>query len=121
MSVGLLVILLLMIVPGAAGFTGVRTMRGLTSYLTGKHDESGIIWRIKVGVIEAAAALQNAVEIGTEGEIATAHFWYSELEGRTEHYKNMPAGSKGKSARRLETSHLEFNDLYEEVRGKLLA
>jgi methyl-accepting chemotaxis protein len=121
MSAGLLVMLLLMIVPGAAGVTGVRTMRGLTSALAGKHDESRAIWTIKVAVIEASAALRDAVEIGTEGEIATAHFWHSELEGRTERYKSMLAGSKAESAQRLETSHREFNDLYEEYRGKLQA
>jgi len=122
MSVGLLVMLLLMIVPGAAGFTSVRNIGGLTSALAGQHDESRTIWTIKVAVIETSAALEDAVEIGTEGEIATAHFWYSELEARTEHYKNMPAGgSKAELAQRLETSHLEFNNLYEEVRGKLQA
>lgn len=121
MSVGLLVMLLLMIVPGAAGFTSVRNIGGLTSALAGQHDESSAIWTIKVAVIETSDALGDAVEIGTEGEIATAHFWYSELEARTEHYKNMSAGGKAELAQRLETSHLEFNDLYEEVRGKLQA
>jgi methyl-accepting chemotaxis protein len=119
MSVGLLIMLLLMIVPGAAGFTSVRNIRRLTSALAGKHDESRAIWTIKVAVIKTSAALGDAVEIGTEGEIATAHFWYSELETRTEQYKNMSAGGKAELAQRLETSHLEFNDLYEEVRGKL--
>ncbi|HID64153.1 MAG TPA: HAMP domain-containing protein [Anaerolineae bacterium] len=121
MSVGLLVMLLLMVVPGAAGFTAIRTMRGLTSALADKHDESRAIWMIKVAVIETSAALEDAVEIGTEGEIATAHFWHSELEGRTEHYKSMPTGSETELSQRLETSRLEFNELYEEYRGKLLA
>jgi len=121
MSVGLLVMLLLMIVPGAAGFTSVRNIHGLTSALAGQHDESRTIWTIKVAVIETSAALEDAVEIGTEGEIATAHFWYSELEARTEYYKNMSAGGKAELAQRLETSRLEFNNLYEEVRGKLQA
>ncbi|TEU17855.1 MAG: HAMP domain-containing protein [Anaerolineales bacterium] len=121
MSLGLLVMLLLMIVPGAAGVTAARTMRGLTSALADKHDESRAIWTIKVAVIKTSAALGDAVEIGTEGEIATAHFWHSELEARTEHYKNISAGGKAELAQRLETSHLEFNDLYEEVRGKLQA
>lgn len=119
MSAGLLIMLLLMIVPGAAGFTSVRNIRGLTSALAGKHDQSRAIWTIKVAVIKTSAALGDAVEIGTEGEIATAHFWYSELETRTEQYKNMSAGGKAELAQRLETSHLEFNDLYEEYRGKL--
>jgi methyl-accepting chemotaxis protein len=85
MSVGLLVMLLLMIVPGAAGFTSVRNIGGLTSALAGQHDESSAIWTIKVAVIETSAAF------------------------------------KAELAQRLETSHLEFNNLYEEVRGKLQA
>jgi HAMP domain-containing protein len=121
MSIGLLVILLLMIVPGAAGFTAVRTIRGLTSTLAGEHDESRAIWMIKVAVTEVSAALEDAVEIGTEGEIATAHFWHSELEGRTEDYKKYADRSEAELTQRLETSHLEFNDLYEEYRGKLQA
>ena len=121
MSVGLLVMLLLMIVPGAAGFIGVRTMHGLTSTLADKHDEGRAIWTIKVAAIKTSAALENAVEIGTEGTIAMAYFWHSELEGRTERYKSMSAGSKAELAQRLETSHLEFNDLYEEYRDKLQA
>jgi len=116
MNLGLLVMLLLMIVPGAAGSTSVGTMRGLTSALADKHDESRTIWNMKVAVIETSAALGDAVEIGTEGEIATAHFWYSEL---VERYKSMPTGSSAELAQRLETSHLQFNNLYEEYRGKL--
>jgi methyl-accepting chemotaxis protein len=121
MSVGFLVMLLLVIASGAAGFTGVRTMRILTAALAGRHDESRAIWMTKVAVIEASAALENAVEIGTEGEIATAHFWHSELEGRTEDYKKYAHRSEAELAQRLEASHLEFNTLYEEYRGKLLA
>lgn len=122
MSVGLLVMLLLIIVLGTAGFTAVRTMRELTSALAGKHDESHAIWMIKVAVIETSAALGNAAETRTEGEIATAHFWHSELEERTKHYKGvLAAGGKPEPTQRLETSYLEFNDLYEEYRGKLLA
>jgi HAMP domain-containing protein len=121
LTLGFLVMLLLVIASGVVGFTTVRTMRELTSALAGKHDRSRAIWTIKVAVIETSAALEDAVEIGTEGEIATAHFWHSELEERTEHYKNMPAGSKAESAQKLETSHLEFNDLYNEYRGKLQA
>lgn len=121
LSLGFLVMLLLVIASGAAGFTAVRTMRGLTSALAGKHDESHAIGTIKVAVIETSAALEDAVEIGTEGEIAMAHFWHSELEGRIEHYKSMPTESEAELAQRLETSHLEFNDLYEEIRGRLQA
>jgi len=121
MSLGLLAMLLLMIVPGAGGLTGVRTMRGLTSALASKHDESRAIWMTKVAVIGASTALENAVEIGTEGEIATAHFWYSELEARTEDCKKYADRSEAELAQRLETSHLEFSDLYEEYRSKLLA
>jgi len=121
MSLGLLVMLLLMIVPGAGGLTGVRTMRGLTSALTDKHDVSRTIWTIKVAVIETSAALGDAVEIGTDGEIAMAHFWYSELEGRTENYKSMPAASNAELIQKLETSQLEFKNLYEEYRSKLQA
>ena len=121
MSLGLLLLLLLMIVPGAAGFTGVRTMRGLTSALADKHDESRATWAIKVAVIETSAALGDAVEIGTEGRAALAYFWHSELEGRTERYESMSAGSEAELAQRLETSHLEFNNLYEEYEGKLRA
>jgi methyl-accepting chemotaxis protein len=121
MSVGLLVMLLLMIVPGAAGFTGTRTMSGVTSALADKHDESRAIWTIKVAVIETNAALGHAAGIGTDGEIAMAHFWHSELERGIEHYKSMPAGSNADLSQRLETSHLEFNTLYGEYRGKLQA
>ena len=121
MGVGLLVMLLLMIVPGAAGVTAARTMRGLTSDLADKHDESRAIWTIKVAVIETSAALGDAVETGTDGEIALAHFWHSELEERIEQYNSMAAGSKSESAQRLETSRLEFNNLYEEYRGRLQA
>jgi methyl-accepting chemotaxis protein len=121
MGLGLLVIILLMIIPGAAGLIGVRTMRGLTSALAEEHDDSRATWTTKVAVIETSAALADAVEIGTEGEIATAHFWHSELEGSTEYYKSMPTEGKAELAQRLEASHLEFNDLYEEYRGKLLA
>ena len=118
MSLGLLVMLLLMIVPGAAGSTSVGIMRGLTSALADKHDESRTIWNMKVAVIETSAALGDAVEIGTDGEIAMAHFWYSEL---VERYKSMPTGSSAELAQRLETSHLQFNNLYEEYRSKLQA
>ena len=118
MSLGLVVMLLLMIVPGTAGSTSVGTMRGLTSALADKHDESRTIWNMKVAVIETSAALGDAVEIGTDGEIAMAHFWYSEL---VERYKSMPTGSSAELAQRLETSHLAFSDLYEEYRGKLQA
>lgn len=118
MSLGLLVMLLLMIVPGAAGVTAARTMGGLTSTLGNKHDESRAIWTTKVAVIETSTALGDAVEMGTDGEIAMAHFWYSEL---VERYKSMPAGSNAELTQRLETSHLQFNNLYEEYRGKLQA
>ena len=121
MSVGLLVMLLLTIVAGAAGVIAIRTMRELTSALADKHDESGAIWAIRAAVTETGAALGDAVEIGTEGQIATAHFWHSQLEGRTEHYQSMPTGSKAELTQRLETSQLEFNDLYEEYRSKLQA
>lgn len=121
MSLGFLVMLLLVIASGVAGFTTVSTMRGLTSALASKHDESRAIWTIKVAVIETNAALGNAVDVGTEGEIATAYFWHSELEKRAEQYKSMPTGSKAKSAPKLETSRQKFNELYEEYRIKLLA
>lgn len=121
MSLGFLAMLLLVIASGVVGFTTVRTMRGLTSALTGKHDESRAIWMIKVAVIETSAALEDAVEVGTDGEIAMAHFWHSELEERTEYYRNMPTGDKAELSQRLETSHLEFNDVYEGYRDKLLA
>jgi methyl-accepting chemotaxis protein len=121
LGMGFLVMLLLVIASGVAGFTIVRTMRGLTSTLASQHDESRVIWTIKVAVIESSAALENAVEIGTEGEIATAHFWHSELEGRAEDYKKYAHSGRAELSQRLETSRLEFNDLYEEYRGKLQA
>jgi len=121
MSMGFLVMLLLVIASGVVGFTGVRTMRGLTSALADRHEESRAIWTTKVAVIEASTALENAVGIGTEGEIATAHFWHSELEGRTEDCKKHAHRNDAELAQRLETSYLEFNDLYEEYRSKLLA
>ncbi len=121
LSLGFLVMLLLVIVSGAVGFTAVRTMRGLTSALAGKHDEARALGTIEVAVIKISAALDDMVEVRTEGRIATAHYWHSELEGRTEHYKSMLAESEAELAQSLETSHVEFNDLYEEVRAKLLA
>jgi methyl-accepting chemotaxis protein len=121
LSLGFLVMLLLVIASGAAGFTTVRTMRRLTSALAGKHDQSRVIWMIKIAVIEASAALENAAEIETEGEIATAQFWYSELERRAEYYHSRPIEGKAELSQRLETSHLEFDDLYKEYRGKLQA
>ena len=115
LGLGFLVMLLLVAAAGSASIITVRRLADLTAIMAQESDEVRHITDIRVSVAEADVALQRAVTAGTEGEIAIARFWQSELQDKVTAYLESKGtgSSEAEMLQELETAQQAFDETFE--------
>jgi methyl-accepting chemotaxis protein len=114
LGLGFLIMLLLVAAAGSASIITVRRLADLTAIMAQESDEVRRITDIRVSVAEADVALQRAVTAGTEGEIAIARFWQSELQDKVTAYLESKGtgSSEAEMLQRLETAQQGFDETF---------
>ena len=115
LGLGFLIMLLLVAAAGSASIITVRRLADLTAIMAQESDEVRRITDIRVSVAQADVALQRAVAAGTEGEIAIARFWQSELQDKVTAYLESKGtgSSEAEMLQRLETAQQAFDATFE--------
>ena len=115
LGLGFLIMLLLVAVAGSASIITVRRLADLTAIMAQESDEVRRITDVRVNVAEADVALQRAVAAGTEGEIAVARFWQSELQDKvTAYLESKATGSReAEMLQELEIAQQGFDETFE--------